>query len=127
MKRSLCVLLLALLSRAPSAQESLVLTTPLPAVTTVRVEYLSLYMAGPQSSDCVIEIRVVPDSGTGPVVRKNYAGFDACNQIRFLNTANMSVQSLHRRVLNQLVKDGVLSGTVQGTPQPVQPAPAPAK
>jgi hypothetical protein len=37
--------------------------------------------------------------------------------ISTLNTVNLSTQSLVKRILNRLIADGYISGTVTGTPQ----------
>ena len=41
---------------------------------------------------------------------------DAGDMIRALNKANLSVKSLHRRVMERLLADGHLTGTISGTP-----------
>jgi hypothetical protein len=41
---------------------------------------------------------------------------DAETMLRALNTANLSTQSLHRRVMARLLADGHLAGAVGGTP-----------
>jgi hypothetical protein len=48
----------------------------------------------------------------------SYYGTEAVNMIKFLNTANLTTKSLHKRVLEKLSTDGVLPGTVTGTPDP---------
>ena len=46
----------------------------------------------------------------------------AIQMMRMLNTANLSVKSLHKRILEQLSKDGLIPpGTTTGTPDPVTP------
>lgn len=40
----------------------------------------------------------------------------ATNLMKALNTANLTTNSLHKRVINQLMTDGLVSGTVAGTP-----------
>jgi len=40
----------------------------------------------------------------------------AQNMIIALNKANLSIKSLHRRIIEQLLADGFLSGAVTGTP-----------
>jgi hypothetical protein len=46
----------------------------------------------------------------------SYTGPQAATMMAALNTANLSVKSLSRRVLERLVADGKLPGTVSGTP-----------
>lgn len=45
-----------------------------------------------------------------------YYGATATTLMNQLNTANLSVQSLHRRVIARLVADGVLAGAISGAP-----------
>ena len=48
----------------------------------------------------------------------SYEGQTAKDMIKFLNTANLSVKSMHKRILERLSADGKLPGTVVGTPDP---------
>lgn len=57
------------------------------------------------------------------ILRKNdalkeilYGGDQAVNLMTVLNKANLSTKSLHKRILEQLVIDGHLAGTISGTP-----------
>lgn len=45
-----------------------------------------------------------------------YTGATATAFMKALNTANLTVQSLHSRILSRLVADGFLVGTVTGLP-----------
>lgn len=45
-----------------------------------------------------------------------YSGTQAQNMLIALNKANLSTNSLHKRIFNQLTSDGLLDGTVSGTP-----------
>ena len=45
-------------------------------------------------------------------------GAEAANFIKFVNTTNFSTKSLNRRILEKLSNDGILPGTVTGTPDP---------
>lgn len=47
-----------------------------------------------------------------------YTGQEALDYIKFVNTANFTVKSLHKRILERLSADGVLPGTVTGAPDP---------
>jgi len=89
--------------------ESLTLTLP-QAVTTYQVQKIVFDWAG-------ANIKVFVKDTQGDVVRVNYNGTQATNLMVALNKANLSTQSLHSRVLNQLATDGKLpSGTVTGIP-----------
>ncbi len=45
-----------------------------------------------------------------------YEGTEATNLMIVLNKANLTVKSLHHRVMEKAVADGKLSGTISGTP-----------
>ncbi len=45
-----------------------------------------------------------------------YGGVEATNLMISLNKANLSTLSLQKRILNKLIADGKISGTVTGTP-----------
>jgi hypothetical protein len=49
-----------------------------------------------------------------------YSGKAALDYIKFINTANFTTNSLHKRILNKLTADGLIpgGGTVTGTPDP---------
>lgn len=45
-----------------------------------------------------------------------YEGQTAINLMKALNKANLSTKSLHRRVIEKLINDGKLDGTISGDP-----------
>ncbi len=45
-----------------------------------------------------------------------YEGTEATNLMVALNKADLSVKSLHRRIMERAVTDGKLSGTISGAP-----------
>jgi hypothetical protein len=49
-----------------------------------------------------------------------YTGKAATDYIKYINTANFTTNSLHKRILNKLAADGLIpgGGTVTGTPDP---------
>lgn len=93
--------------------ETLTLTSPevTPQVTTTdyRVMVLTLNVEG-------AEIVIVLRGTNGERKEARYNGPQATSLIVALNKANLSIKSLQRRVLEQLVADGKLSGAVSGTP-----------
>jgi hypothetical protein len=93
--------------------EAVTLTAPevTPAITTTqyRVGVLLLDVDG-----AVISIHVRGTNGERKEFR--YTGPPATDLMKFLNTANLSVKSLHKRILEKLSADGLLVGTVTGTP-----------
>jgi len=47
-----------------------------------------------------------------------YTGQLAQDMIKYLNTGDFTVESMHRKILQKLSLDGLLVGTVSGTPEP---------
>jgi len=45
-----------------------------------------------------------------------YTGKTATDFIKYINTGNFTTNSLHKRILQRLTNDGVIVGTVSGTP-----------
>lgn len=80
-----------------------------PVNTSYRVSRLVLDWDGRQ---IVVQLR-----GTnGEDKSHHYNGAVALALMNQLNTANLSTNSLHKRVLQRLTADGVVSGTLSGTP-----------
>ena len=89
--------------------ETLTLTTP-QSVTGYKVNSLVLNWGGK-----VIVVNVT--DGFGKNFEFYYTGDVAVTLMTSLNKANLSVSSLHKRILLQLVTDGFIpAGTVTGTP-----------
>lgn len=63
----------------------------------------------------LIEIVIRENGGSGHRLF-TYEGSTAVTLILALNKANLSITSLQRRILERLVADGKLTGTVSGTP-----------
>lgn len=61
-----------------------------------------------------IHIDVISNVGTKR--SKEYTGIDATNKMVALNKANLTTKSLHKRIMEFLQADGVISGTITGTP-----------
>lgn len=112
----LCLLALLLLPQSASvAQEILTLTTPStptgPTTTTYTVQRVLLAW-----DDAFIYVLVRDNNGISTPAF--YAGAQATNLMVALNKADLSAMSLHRRILQQLVKDGKLpAGNVTGAPE----------
>lgn len=91
--------------------EQINLTAPIttPNLSDYRVVYLAFDWDHPS-----ITITLRGTNGE----RKNwsYSGATATTLMVALNKANLSVKSLHRRVIEQLQADGVLVGTIAGSP-----------
>jgi len=91
------------------------LTTPIPAVGGTsfwRVQHITLHYDG---DDSYIKIGLVGENSERKSV--GYTGDEAAVLIRQLNTANLSVNSLHKRVMGKITTDGLIgAGSVSGTP-----------
>lgn len=104
--------------------EELILTDPVvkPAETTNKYHVVSLtldmeYAANPAivgSLPGLILINLKDNNNARSNYR--YEGKPATDMIKFLNTANLSVKSMHKRILEKLSADGLLPGTVTGAP-----------
>ena len=91
--------------------ETIRVTTPAvpETYTDYQVMYLELDWELPR---IVIRLRAPDDKR----IAHNYTGATALTLMRGLNVANLSTVSLHRRVVNRLIADGVISGAVSGVP-----------
>ena len=52
----------------------------------------------------------------GGIFSHTIEGPDAIALMRGLNKANLTTKSLHKRIMEQLVADGIITGTITGTP-----------
>ena len=107
--------------------EELELTDPVvePAKTTSTFKVMSVLF----DLESLLVIPT-PTQSTGPIVKLRlkdnldkpynyeYTGQTALDMIKFMNTANFTVKSMHKRILERLSADGVLPGTVTGAPDP---------
>ena len=103
--------------------ETLVLTDPVtePAKTTSHFRVVALRMhwdlvAVPHGKPGLIEIELEDNLGVRRVQR--YTEDVAIDYMKWINTANFSNVSLHKRILQRLSAEGVLPGTVTGAPDP---------
>ena len=89
--------------------EALTLTTPI-SISSYTIQYILFDWEH-------AKIIVVLKDQTGIESKYQYDGAPATALMVALNKANLSTSSLHKRVLQQLVADGKLTGgTVTGTP-----------
>ena len=104
--------------------EELVLTdpviTPPVATTTYRVVAIVLdretLMGVPPAAGLV---QIALRDNHEQLTRYQYTGDEAIDLMKWMNTANFSVHSMHKRILQKLTNDGQLPpGTVTGTPDP---------
>lgn len=103
--------------------EELALTDPIvvPATTTAKYRVVSLTLniesiALPSQEPGLILIELRDNNNERSSYR--YEGTEATTMIKTLNTANLSTKSMHKRILEKLSNDGLLPGTVVGTPDP---------
>lgn len=85
------------------------ITTTIPAtVTSLRVSKLHLNV---DSDSIYIELK-----GSGQSHSFSYVGQEAATMMQALNKANLTIKSLHRRVMEKLLADGKLTGLIEGLP-----------
>lgn len=94
--------------------EQFALTTPVtPAAPTTSAYHVRSLYLGWDEQRIVIIVR----DNNGLVTTHVYDGAPAVSLMVALNKANLTANSLHRRVLNQLASDGKLpGGSVTGAP-----------
>jgi hypothetical protein len=93
--------------------EAVTLTTPeiTPQITTTDYRVIGLLLEWERAS-IVMHLR-----GTnGERKECRYDGAEATTLMRALNVANLSIKSLHRRILERLIADGKIAGSVSGVP-----------
>jgi len=98
--------------------EELTLTDPVVVPETVSSSYkvTSLIL---NFGTAYVHIELVDNLGV--LLMHDYTGQVALDMMKWMNTANFSVNSMHKRILQKLTNDGVLVGTVTGTPDPPPP------
>jgi hypothetical protein len=103
--------------------EELTLTDPvvIPQKTTAKYHVVSLTLSTDQAAAVagppgliLITLRNEHDEASN----YSYTGDAAIAMIKQLNTANLTTKSMHKRILEKLSADGLLPGTVTGTPDP---------
>lgn len=62
------------------------------------------------------KIKILLNGNNGHKISHSYEGITALNLLRYVNTANFSTNSLHKQLMNRLITDGVISGTITGVP-----------
>lgn len=62
------------------------------------------------------ELILITLSKNGVKKHESYKGSEATTLMALLNKANLATKSLHRRILERLIADGRLSGTISGAP-----------
>jgi hypothetical protein len=102
--------------------EYLELTNPkvTPEVVTSKYRVIGLILnwlpAPAPVAVCFVQVKLQDEHGAP--FEHRYDGQVAIDLIKWLNTANFSTNSMHKRILQKLSTDGVLPGTVAGAPDP---------
>jgi hypothetical protein len=110
--------------------EELVLTEPEVTPEQVKAKYkiISLIMdhetiIQPQPPPPAVQesgyFRINLKDNLGGLFTHTYIGKEAVDYIKAINTGNFTTKSMNKRILEKLSADGVLPGTVQGTPDPI--------
>ena len=86
--------------------ETITLTVP---PNTFKVVRLILDLEGP-------EIMITLAEPGGVRINHRITGPAALSLMQALNKANLSSNSLHKRIISKLITDGVLAGTFAGSP-----------
>lgn len=104
--------------------EELELTDPVttPPATTATYKVVSLALdwtrvQTPTTTEPGV-VTVHLRSNLGEPFSHQYLGKEATDLMKWMNTANFSTSSMHKRILQKLSADGVLPGTVTGAPDP---------
>lgn len=124
---------LFMVATVPSiAQEKVVLSAPqvAPSVSEYSIRYFAIDV---ENQRIVLELKSntgtlkqVVYENSAPVMGTNEQGQSivvtpsdnkATNMIVALNKANLTIKSLERRIFEQLIADGHLSGSLTGTPK----------
>lgn len=93
--------------------ESIALAAPeiVPQITTTEYRIVEVHLFWD------LPVISVKFRGTNGEMREwRVEGTAALAKLKALNTANLSVKSLHRRVMELAIADGVFAGSVAGTP-----------
>ncbi len=95
--------------------EIITLTTPVPATSTLRIAVVDLNVR-----ESLIRVVLADWVNSAWVVNGreiicSYSGASADALMIALNKANLTVQSLHQRVIAQLIADGKLPGVASGS------------
>ncbi len=80
-------------------------------------EYAVVIAPPPAPSETGL-LRIILKDNLGGTFMHQYVGKPATDFIKYINTANFTTKSLHKRILERLSADGVIPGTVTGTPEP---------
>ncbi len=97
--------------------EKLVLTTPIPGTadrTNYKIIQVNLNWAE-DAPHAFLKVRLEGDDETFKSVELS-SGEQARTDMRALNKANLTTSSMHKRIMQKLIADGHLEGTISGTP-----------
>lgn len=113
MKKLLFILLL--MASASSAEEKISLSSPFQPDTRTASDFnvCGINMENEPGNIPLVSVRLCAGD-----IRRNFhwTGDTARTMMIALNKANLSSNSLHKRILDRLVQEGRLDGSVSGTP-----------
>ena len=91
--------------------EQIELTTPIvpPSVTSYKISRLLFDIAG---AGIVIDLV----SNTGQAIQCSYNGDEATKLMVAMNKINFTVTSMQKKILQKLIADAKLAGTISGSP-----------
>lgn len=97
--------------------EQLDLTTPIPGTAALNdYEVIGIHLNWMEAADdAYIKVVLAGDNGRGRSIVLA-TGAAARTLMAALNKADLSANSLQRRVLQKLIDDGHLAGTISGSP-----------
>lgn len=101
--------------------ERLDIAVPIPATTCWRVKDINLSLGISATggnftvdpAQAIVEVVLVGDNGKR--LEHRFTGQAAHNDIIALNKVNLSTKSLQKRILEKLVADGLIDGTISGS------------
>jgi acyl-CoA thioesterase FadM len=94
------------------AVEQIDLTTPIvtPSITYYKIMRLTLDIEG---QGIIIDLK----SSTGQYLQVAYNGVEATTLMVAMNKMNFTTVSMQKKILQKLIADGKLLGTISGTPE----------
>lgn len=94
--------------------EIITLTTPIPSAADFRVAEFNLNVRGSIIHVIFAEFKSNIFTPSGREIIVVWTGVVADNLMIALNKANLTIQSLHQRIMTQAINDGKLQGTQSG-------------
>jgi len=111
-KLIITLMFFGILASSSFAGEQINLTTPItkPAISSYRVVRLELDW---DAARIEIHLKFTP---SGERIIFGYSGTEALNLMKTINTKNFSTTSMQKTILQKLIADGKILGTISGSP-----------